>query len=336
MEPTNLRPEEWQVLLNSILENTSFGLIVLDHEGNFILANRLALDLLDMDLSVENSAQRNILSCLVSFPSLRDQIKSCLQGDKKPFEIESGFLGSRYLNIRGRPIVHGYLITIENITDQKEIEAISINSLIAAQENERTRLAREIHDGIGPLLSSAKLELDSFMDEMRTEHATMPLDKLQSIREIIDSLTNDLRNLSHHLLPRLLEEFGLYSAFNNLVNRVRSIKKVNVDFYCNFSTKERFDRNTELNLYRCGQELINNAIKHSQAGEIMIQLIRHDHSIVLMVEDDGIGFNPEIPGTENAGIGLSNIDARVRFLGGDFLIDSLKDRGTTVSIEIPI
>lgn len=328
--------DEWQDFISSLLNNTAFGIIALDTGGNFILANNSAMDLLDIKLPADRLYEYNILSCLDHFPALRDNLEKSINRYKKPFEIESEYLKGKYLNIRGRPIQKGYLVITDNITGQKELEANSVLSIITGQENERTRLAREIHDGIGPLLSSAKLELDAFMDEMNESQAGLPYEKLISIREIIDSITNDLRDLSHHLLPRLLDEFGLYSAFNSLINRINNSVKSNIDFYCNFNYETRFNRNIELNLYRCGQELLNNAIKYSGAGEILLQLIKHENSIILMVEDDGIGFDADESDPDQTGIGLINIDTRVRTLDGEFIIDSAKNRGTTASIEIPL
>ncbi len=216
------------------------------------------------------------------------------------------------------------------------MEIESIQSIIAGQENERRRIGREIHDGIGPLLSYAKLELDAFLDDYGEALEDESDEKLQKIRQTLDSITNDLRDLSHHLIPRLLEEFGLFSVFSNLTAKISKSAKSNLEFYCNFDSGFRFDPDLELNLYRCGQELISNALRHSGASEILVQLIKHDQSIVLMVEDDGTGFETKENNQENPGIGLINIKTRTRSLNGEFIIESQKEKGTTISIEIPL
>jgi signal transduction histidine kinase len=164
----------------------------------------------------------------------------------------------------------------------------------------------------------------------------MDEEKLLNIRETLDSITNDLRALSHHLIPRLLEEFGLFSAFSNLITKINNSVKTKVEFYCNFGPEIRFEKDLELNLYRCGQELLNNAVKHAGASEILVQLIKHDQSIVLMVEDDGRGFQHQSNNPEEFGIGLTNIETRVRTLNGEFIIESRENKGTTASIEIPL
>ena len=233
-------------------------------------------------------------------------------------------------------IKSGFICIINDVSRLKEIETGSIQSIIAGQENERRRIAREIHDGIGPMLSYSKLELDAFMDEYLQENMDIPDEKLLHIRQTLDSITDDLRNLSHHLIPRLLEEFGLFSAFSNLITRLNNSVDPKVEFYCNFNSETRFNHDLELNLYRCGQELLQNSIKHARASEILVQLIKHDRSIILMVEDDGEGFEKSEINPDQSGIGLTNIDTRVRTLSGTLIIESNRQMGTSSSIEIPI
>jgi signal transduction histidine kinase len=138
------------------------------------------------------------------------------------------------------------------------------------------------------------------------------------------------------LMPRLLEEFGLFSALQNMVTRLDSTTRSQIEFICNFHPRERVEREIELNLFRCCQEMMANAIKHADAEKITVQLIKHGNSIVLMVEDDGTGFNPEELNPEGEGIGLLNIETRARILNGEFLLESVKGRGTLISIELPV
>lgn len=336
MDPGKSGIPELAEFFSSLLDNAAFGIIALDIKGKVTLTNPMAINLLDINLTPEGLRGENILDSIEHFSLLKDFIKKALQKGKKTFELEAELFNDKYLNIKGRAISNGYIIYINDVTQLKETEANSIFSIIAGQENERRRLAREIHDGIGPLLSSVKLELDSFLDDHTAHDSDPSFEKLINIRETIDSITNDLRNLSHHLLPRLLDEFGLYSAFNSLITRISASTKTNLEFYCNFDSETRFDKEIELNLYRCGQELVNNAVKYAKASEILVQLILHDQTIVLMVEDDGIGFEPEKSDQDPFGIGLTNVETRVRALDGVFTLDSVIDKGTTASIEIPL
>jgi len=215
------------------------------------------------------------------------------------------------------------------------IEADSLSAILEGQENERRRLGREIHDSIGPLMSFIRLNLDAVIEKIQDNTIAQHTELIESISETVDGVTSDLRALSHRLVPRTLNEFGLYSAFNSLAYKLNHSKRVNIEFYSNMDVDTRFDNELELNLYRCGQELLYNAIRHANANQILIQIIRHKESIILMVEDDGIGFNAEIKDT-NHGIGLTNIETRTKLLNGVFSLDSVPNKGTVASIEIPL
>lgn len=322
-------------LLSSILESVPFGIIVLDVQGKVKLANHYAKDLLFIDQSTDLSGSHLALH-IEHLKPLDEEFESYLLQPEAYKTFESVTYNNTSIDISCQLIDGGFLLLIYDITEVKVLEKDSIQAIIAGQENERRRLAREIHDGIGPLLSSAKLELDLFLEELKERDSSIPDEKLYGIRQTIDTISVDLRDLSHSLIPRLLDEFGLLSVFQNMVTRLNGLKKSNVDLYCNLDPEDRFDRDIELNLFRCGQELLNNAIKHANAKNVILQLIKHDNSIVLMVEDDGIGFVPGRSNKNGEGIGLLNIETRIRALNGDFLIEAEKERGSLVSIEIPI
>ena len=322
--------------LGSLLSNIPFGIIALNKSGQITKANQLAREYLDLKPSPDELIDLHIMDCIKEIPVLSETFEKRIWHLKKPFDIESIYIRNKYLDINVRLIPEGAIILIVDISRLKEMEANAVQSIIAGQENERRRIAREIHDGIGPLLSFTKLELDSFIDEFTIDEKGFSTEKLASIRQTIDSITSDLRDLSHRLMPRLLLEFGLFSAFSNLVHRINNNTKTSVELYCNFTSETRFDKEIELNIFRCGQELLTNAVKHAEAEDILIQLIKHESSLVLMVEDDGIGFETGDPDRDKFGIGIINIDTRVRSLNGEFLLESRKNKGTTASIEIPI
>jgi len=322
--------------LASLMKFAPLGIISVDGSGRVTHANHLAKLLLQIKPLKRKITGRNFSECITHIPMLFDKLSIFLEKKKKSFNTEVLAINDRFIVIKGVSIQQGFICIINEVTRLKEMEIESIQSIIAGQENERRRIAMEIHDGIGPLLSYAKLELDAFMDDPVHRGKQMDEEKLLNIRETLDSITNDLRTLSHHLIPRLLEEFGLFSAFNNLSTKINNSVKTKVEFYCNFGPEIRFEKDLELNLYRCGQELLNNAVKHARASEILVQLIKHDQSIVLMVEDDGRGFQQHSNNPEEFGIGLTNIETRVRTLNGEFIIESRENKGTTASIEIPL
>lgn len=336
MVDNKLKVTESNELLDAFISNTPFGVVVIDLSGKIKKVNQLALQHLNLEIDLNNLQDANILTLVDELTELHEVLLNSLKDGKQPFNIESLLIDESHFTISGQVILDGYIVTIEDITKQKELEANSIQAMLDGQENERRRIGRDIHDGIGPLLSYMKLTLDSFIDELHTKEPTASTDTLEGISETIDSITNDLRLMSHSLVPRLLDEFGLAPAFENMVIRLNDSKKANINFYTNIEKDDRVDNDIELNLFRCGQELLNNAVKYSKASNILVQLIMHKDSIVLMVEDDGIGFERENLQLENFGIGLTNVDTRTRMLNGLFNLDSVLEQGTVASVEIPL
>lgn len=323
-------------LLDAFISNTPFGVAIIDISGKIKKFNKLALQYLGIESSNNNIADLNLVNLVSDVPELYEVLSGNLTTERKPFTIESLIINDSYFTINGQVIFDGYIITIENITIQKEMEANSIQAILEGLENERRRIGRDIHDGIGPLLSYMKLSLDSFIDELHIQNPKASTETLDDISETIDSITTDLRLMSHSLVPRLLDEFGLAPAFENMVYRLNESKKANIKLYTNIEKDTRIDNDIELNLFRCGQELLSNAVKYAHASNILVQLILHAESIVLMVEDDGVGFEREKRQLENFGIGLTNIDTRIRMLNGQFILDSVLNKGTVASIEIPL
>jgi signal transduction histidine kinase len=321
--------------MESFLESMPFGIIVLDQSGTVRIINPMATELLDIATPIHKLQGGDIIQIIGHVPSFTEELSRFLKNRTLSFFDDSIIVKSRILNLSVHLIRDGILLVIRDVTREKELETNSIQSILASQENERRRVAREIHDGIAPMLSSAKLELDLFMEELQEAENCVPDERLQSLRQTIDTIATDLRDLSHRLIPRILEDFGLLAACQNLVSKVNLSVKLKVEFFCNLDSGERFSPDLELNLFRCAQELLSNAVKYANANRIMVQVIRHKKSIVLMVEDDGTGFDPQEVSREGAGIGLTNVETRVRSLNGNFIVESEKGRGTLMSIEIP-
>jgi signal transduction histidine kinase len=322
-------------LLGVFVENTPLGILIIDNLGKIRITNQLFIDYLNL-ANDEDDLNNNIITRTTSLPELSSFLKDCIINEIPTIKKEALFINDKYFTISGKRIQGGYIITFEDITKQKEIEANSIQAILESLENERRRIGREIHDGIGPLLSFIKLRINSFNDDLNKTYPSINTEPLDSIGETIDSITIDLRSLSHRLVPRLLDEFGLTSAFENLILRLNETKKVKINFYSNLEKNKRLNKEIELAIFRCGQELINNTVKHAKANNIHVQVILHKKSIVLMVEDDGIGFKKEALRLENYGIGLTNIDTRARLLMGYFNLDSAPQKGTVASLEIPL
>jgi len=217
-----------------------------------------------------------------------------------------------------------------NLLKQEQQNQI-FSAMIEGQEKERKRLAIDLHDGLGGRLSGISLNL-SRLD--RDEPKEYPKQELQKVmKDLGDSLT-ELRSIARNMMPETLVKFGLEAALKDYCSSMTgSETKVVLQFYGN---EKGIDLNQQVTMYRVIQELINNAIKHAKASEVLIQYMREENKVDITVEDNGIGFNKEKSQEMPTGMGLSNLKTRVAYLKGDLDFTSEPNEGTTVNIHINI
>lgn len=218
---------------------------------------------------------------------------------------------------------------------QKELNRQQVelfNAIAATQEQERKRIAQDIHDGLGSVLSAAKLKLTE-AKELKPELATD--EKFITGINLLDEAAAELRSISHNIMPATLSKLGLVPALKNLSEKISSNKGLKVTFSAHeFDT--RLDEQTEISIYRIILELINNIVKHAEAGTATVQLVKFPDSINITVEDNGKGFDLNRTLQEKKGIGLGNIFSRVDYMKGQINVDAVPGRGTTVIIDIPL
>jgi two-component system, NarL family, sensor kinase len=210
---------------------------------------------------------------------------------------------------------------------QQEINARQneiFNISATVQDHERKRIAQDLHDGMGTLLSAAKLRLSALQDQQVPVNDTIVL---------VDDAISELRNISHNLMPATLSKLGLVAALQNHFEKIRNLAHLQINLVVHGFT-ERIVEEKEMILYRIILELVNNVVKHADATVLTVQLIKYPGEIMLTVEDNGSGFS------ENAlyksGIGLSNIRSRIAYLEGNIRIDTNEDAGTTVIVDVPV
>jgi signal transduction histidine kinase len=213
--------------------------------------------------------------------------------------------------------------------DKLELELVEkekkvAERLIDVQENERNRLARDLHDSIGGMLASIYLKANQIESYFENHKLTDELKTMVS-KSIIEA-----RSISHNLTPPHLEETGLEDALRFHLKTIQEQALLTISF--SFLVSSTIPKNLQLTLYRICCELIQNVLKHAQATELSIQILEHEKKIELIVEDDGVGF--KTLSTKN-GIGLKNIQDRISYWKGEFHIDSTTD-GTTILIHIPL
>lgn len=207
---------------------------------------------------------------------------------------------------------------------EKEKQLVATHALLEGETTERTRLSKDLHDGLGGLLSVTKHKVASMKGSL-----TIPDDQVETFNtalEMLDSSIKELRRVAHNLMPESLMRYGLNSAINDFCE---SIDNVNYNFY---GIENRLDSKLEVTSFRVVSELVNNALKHSKASIINVQFVQEEERISMTVYDNGIGFNPDsIDRTKSSG--LNNIESRVLSFNGRIDIFSAPAKGTEVSVE---
>jgi signal transduction histidine kinase len=208
-----------------------------------------------------------------------------------------------------------------------------ITAIINTEENEKKRFAKELHDGLGPLLSSVKMSLSALSGRISDKNG---IEILGSVNAMTNEAISAIREISNNLSPHVLTNFGLASAISSFVTKINQTKAILIGFNTNME-KARIDPDQEVVIYRAACELINNAIRHSGASRIEVDLFRHHKFITLQVSENGRGFDPEALKTEEKkGMGISNIETRVKSIDGVFILESIPGKGTTALVKVTI
>nr|WP_295927148.1 sensor histidine kinase [uncultured Dyadobacter sp.] len=213
---------------------------------------------------------------------------------------------------------------------QQEKQLVATNSILKGQEEERTRVARDLHDGLGGLLSGIKLTLNSvkgnvILPEESARTFTRALTQL-------DGAISEMRRVAHSMMPETLVRFGLIDALSDFCEGISESGTLKVTMQ-SFGFENRLDSQVEVVLYRVVQELLNNVLKYADASEAQVQLTWVENNVSVTVEDNGKGFDMKNL-EQNKGAGLRNVQARVDYLNGTLDIQSKPGEGTSVLVEI--
>ncbi|HSY62277.1 MAG TPA: tetratricopeptide repeat protein [Cytophaga sp.] len=215
---------------------------------------------------------------------------------------------------------------------EKDRQLVAVDSLLKGQEEERSRLAKDLHDGLGGLLSGVKYSLSNMKDNLIITPDNMAV--FERSLDMIDTSIKELRRVAHNMMPEMLVRFGLDEALKEYCNSLNATKLVAVK-YQSFGMNTRIDSSKEIIIYRIVQELLNNILKHAAAAETLVQLVKEESRLSIVVEDDGKGF--EVSALENdKGAGWTSIRSRVDYLQGHLDINSEAGKGTSVTIEINV
>jgi signal transduction histidine kinase len=212
---------------------------------------------------------------------------------------------------------------------QREKQLSTLDAMLQGQEEERGRLARDLHDGLGGMLSGIQQTLFQMKgNQILPETAATGLNQVIAH---LDASISELRHIARNMMPEALVRFGLKDALQDYCDYVQETADLTILFQ-SYGLEERLSQQTEVVLFRIVQELLNNVIKHAGATQAIVQVLRHENKLHLTVEDNGKGM--DLAAVEKApGVGWVNIRSRAGYLNGALDLHSLPGKGTSVSIE---
>jgi len=247
------------------------------------------------------------------------------------FLLSIGFFLWRRAKLKRLKIETENKLQAEKINSlEKEKRILSLTSMIEGQEAERTRIAQDLHDGLGGLLSSVRNHFSLIEEEVKKVDNLNVYDRTN---EMIDQACKEVRRISHNLMPAGLQLNGLVSTLAQYCDDIDKSKKISIQFEHAGLDDQRLDERKKVFIYRIVQEAVSNVLKHADAKTTLVQFGIYEKEVSLIIEDDGRGF---VTDDSNDGIGLHSIKSRVDNLDGQIDIDSRVGEGTTITINIPI
>lgn len=222
-----------------------------------------------------------------------------------------------------------------SLVEKETVRQALLEALVRAQEDERARLARELHDGAGQTLTSLLVRLKLLEKQIEDDSSRNAVSELcQTVSETVEQI----RGVSYWLRPSALAEFGLEVALRSLVQEMSEGAGLTAECILELGGERRLPFEIESNLYRIAQESLTNVVRHARANQVRVELVGLPYAVCLRVEDDGIGFDAEdIPnGSERPRLGLIGMQERAEMLDGSLIVHSAPDAGTSVEVRIPI
>lgn len=224
--------------------------------------------------------------------------------------------------------------SIEKKINQQKFRSVLI---LEGQEEERKRLAMDIHDGIGQMLTSLKFQIESIDFSRRTEELQS---KLYEIQQLINQVIKEVRRVTFNLKPTVLSDYGLEAALNVFVREIGKLSNIELTYASKADNSLRFSKKVENNIFRIIQEAINNAIKYSAASRIDVSLEQKESHVTIRVSDNGKGFDEKLVEKRNANIesgrGFFNMYERTEYINGSLNVKSEPGKGTTISLTVPV
>lgn len=341
-----------QELNASILESLSNHLAVLDAKGNIVAATKrvpefvaaTGINLLDLRVGTNyfevcraamEAGDSDVAAAMAGVQAVYD-------GRRDHFEMEYGYnsgIEQRWFLMSVTPLKTqdgGIVLSQEDITGRKRHEQVIqelSGRLITAQEQERSRIARELHDDINQQVAMVAIELQQ-LEKFFPEDSLEGRQKIEALWKKTHALSTDIQHLSHQLHSAKLEHLGIIAALRGLCGEFSEQHKIEADFQFR-QVQPGLDPDIALSLFRVAQESLQNVAKHSQAKKVRMELVGIGGQVVLRVSDDGVGFDPDAP-KHRSGLGMVSMSERIRLVGGTLSVWSRPSMGTQVEAAIPL
>jgi signal transduction histidine kinase/nucleotide-binding universal stress UspA family protein len=212
---------------------------------------------------------------------------------------------------------------------EKDKQLVAVDSLLKGQEEERSRMAKDLHDGLGSMLSGVKLSLGAMKGNLilSEDHAKL----FSKALDQLDNSIGEMRRVAHNMMPEALVKLGLQQAVQDYCDGLNESQQLKIKHQFH-GLEKRLDAATEIVVYRIVQELLNNVVKHSGASEVLVQIMMHEDGLNITIEDNGKGFDIDKLNYEK-GAGLSNVRSRVDYLKGQMDIQSIPGKGTSIHVD---
>jgi len=325
---------------HTLFNNAMDEIFLVETNGKLVEFNKVAADILGY--TVEEFAGKTLqkLASPRARQTVDKHLSHVIEKGKDTCESEqmskSGLripveLKSRLMYIDQKP----YVLSISrNLSERKETERRILSTVIQTEEKERDRFSRDMHDGLGPMLSTIKLYINELRGELDKDEKEQFITQSS---ELIDEAIDSTRTISNNLMPRMIHEYGLVRALDSFCDKLNRTGRINVEIMDQMRELKP-DKNMELILFRVLTELINNTLKHSTADHININLVKADENLLdVLYEDNGDGFSAdEVMEKQGEGMGLKNIASRIKSINGMLNFSGGDDRGLVVRIRLPL
>lgn len=331
------RVEENERKFRKIYNSMTDGIVILSQQGEILDVNASILNVMGFSSADLASDPDKKFIFRKLFPNLINRIHEVnTKGEilfDVDFENKAGNLMA--LEVRANKIYfqdqEAIIAVGRNITEKKHNQHQVFNTALMIEERERSRVAKELHDSVSPLLSTIKLYVQTLRDCDEPDTQQLIIERTeQSINESIQTITE----ISNNLSPHILENFGLIEAIKSIIDKMQESKHIEISF--TYDDDSRYKQDIEIVCYRVVTELLNNTLKHACASKVFINLMHANHLLILNFADNGKGLNLDEIVKTSKGMGLYNISNRVNSIDGKINFEGKEGEGLKVVIEIPV